>query len=216
MTAIPSFHDVRFPLAVAFGATGGPEWRSEIVALTSGMEQRNARWARSRRHFDAGSGVRSLADLAEVLAFFEARRGSLYAFRFCDPFDHVSGAYGSAPSPGDQALGTGDGTTAAFQLVKAYGSGDGVYLRTIDLPVTATVRVAVAGTEKVGGSDFTVDPMSGLVTFAAGAVPAAGAPVTAGFEFDLAARFDTDRMTASITSFRAGEIPSIPIVEVKL
>jgi len=216
MTEIRSFHDVRFPLAVAFGATGGPEWRNEIVSLTSGMEQRNARWTRSRRHFDAGSGVRSLADLAEVLAFFEARRGSLYAFRFCDPFDHVSCAYGGSPTPADQAIGTGDGATAAFQLVKAYGSGELAYRRTINLPVAGSIRVAVAGVEKAADSDFIVDQMSGIVTFQPGAIPAAGAAVTAGFEFDLAARFVADRLTASISSFRAGEIPSIPIVEVKL
>ena len=51
------FHDVRFPTGVSFGATGGPEWRNEIVPLTSGLEQRNARWAQSRRHYDAGTGI---------------------------------------------------------------------------------------------------------------------------------------------------------------
>lgn len=216
MTAIPSFHDVRFPLGVAFGATGGPEWRSEIVLLTSGLEQRNARWTGSRRHFDAGSGLRSLADLAEVLAFFEARRGSLYAFRFSDPLDHVSGAFGSTPDPADQPVGTGDGATAMFQLVKSYGSGTDAYERLIKLAVAGSVRVAVDGVEKVEGTDFTVDATSGLVTFSSGAEPAVGAAVTAGFEFDLVARFDTDRLTASVSSFKAGEIPSIPIVEVKL
>jgi uncharacterized protein (TIGR02217 family) len=55
-----AFHDVRFPVAVSFGATGGPERRVEIVALTSGREKRNLRLAHSRRHFDAGTGVRSL------------------------------------------------------------------------------------------------------------------------------------------------------------
>lgn len=216
MMEIPSFHDVRFPLGVAFGATGGPEWRNDIVSLTSGLEQRNARWARSRRHFDAGSGLRSLADLAEVLAFFEARRGSLYAFRFRDPLDHVSGAYGSVPGPVDQPIGTGDGTTQTFQLAKVYGSGGDSYTRTIGLPVAGTIRIAVAGAEMTEGADFTVDALSGVVSFAAGSVPPEGAVVTAGFEFDVAARFDTDRLTASVTSFGAGQIPSIPIVEVKL
>ena len=38
-------------------------------------------WAHSRRRYDAGLGVRSLDDLAEVLAFFEARHGRLTGFR---------------------------------------------------------------------------------------------------------------------------------------
>ena len=63
------FHEVRLPVAVSLGATGGPERRVEIVALTSGRERRNLRLAHSRRHFDAGTGVRSLADLYEIVVF---------------------------------------------------------------------------------------------------------------------------------------------------
>jgi uncharacterized protein (TIGR02217 family) len=46
--------------------------------------------------------------------------------------------------------------------------------------------------------------------------PAAGAVVTAGFEFDVPVRFDTDRISASLAGFAAGEIPSIPVVEVRV
>ena len=90
MPDFSSFHDVLFPVAVSFGATGGPERRNEIVRLTSGREHRNARFAHSRRRYDAGTGLRSVEDLYDVLAFFEARRGSLHAFRFRDPFDMKS------------------------------------------------------------------------------------------------------------------------------
>jgi uncharacterized protein (TIGR02217 family) len=90
MTDLASFHDVLFPVAISFGATGGPERRNEIVQMTSGRERRNARLFQSRRRYDAGTGVRSLEDLYDVLAFFEARRGSLHAFRFRDPFDMKS------------------------------------------------------------------------------------------------------------------------------
>lgn len=209
---IEAFHDVRFPLGVSFGATGGPEWRNEIVTLTSGMEKRNARWAHSRRHFDAGTGLRSLDDLRQVLAFFEARRGSLHAFRFRDPFD-FSSAIGSAPPVAtDQRIGVGDGATASFQLVKHYESYD----RPVTHPVAGSVLVAVNGAAMPEGEAFTVDHAAGTVTFSPDYVPAAGAIITAGFLFDVPVRFDTDRLTASIASFQAGEIPSIPIIEVKI
>ncbi len=199
-----AFHDVRFPLSVSFGSTGGPEWRNEIVTLTSGLEKRNARWAHSRRHYDAGTGLRSLDDLRAVLAFFEARRGSLHAFRFRDPFDFSSSS--AVPSPLDQTIGVGDGTAARFTLSKRYGDYD----RPITLPVEGSVVAAVGG---VAVADFTLDALSGVVTFAT--PPAPGMAVTAGFLFDVPARFDADRLSASIASFQAGEIPSIPIVEVK-
>ncbi|MBB5703704.1 uncharacterized protein (TIGR02217 family) [Ochrobactrum daejeonense] len=208
---IEAFHDVRFPLGVSFGATGGPEWRNEIVALTSGHERRNARWARSRRHFDAGTGLRSLDDLRQVLAFFEARHGSLHTFRFRDPFDFSSAVGSAPPAATDQHIGTGDGVAASFQLVKRYESHD----RIITHPVVGSVTVAVAGAALPEGEAFTVDPVTGTVTFQPDYAPASGADITAGFLFDVPVRFDTERLTASIASFQAGEIPSIPIVEVK-
>jgi uncharacterized protein (TIGR02217 family) len=205
------FHDVRFPAGVSFGATGGPEWRNEIVPLTSGFEQRNARWAQSRRHYDAGTGVRSLADLDEVMTFFEARRGSLHAFRFRDPFDHLSCRSGKKPEAGDQHLGKGDGIKGRFQLVKHYGE----YVRTITKAQGGSVRVAVNGVEKLEARDFTVELITGQIIFGNDRIPPTGARVTAGFSFDVPSRFDTDRLTISIKSFAAGEIPTIPIVEVK-
>lgn len=210
-----SFHDVRFPAAVSFGATGGPERRVEIVGLTSGRERRNLRLAHSRRHFDAGTGVRSLADLYEIVAFFEARRGSYHGFRFRDPFDMKSCAPDATPSPGDQKLGTGNGVTAAFQLVKRYGEGEDAYLRPIRKPVAGTVRVAVGGVQRASPAHFSVDHATGIVTFAPGAVPGPGVAVTAGFEFDVPARFDAERIAVSLSAFKAGQIPSIPIVEVE-
>lgn len=215
MTEFSTFHDVTFPIAVSFGATGGPERRNEIVLLTSGREKRNARFADSRRHYDAGTGLRSLEDIYEVMAFFEARRGSLHAFRFRDPFDMKSCRPGETPGPLDQAIGTGDGTAAAFQLVKTYGSGADVYRRPIAKPVAGSVRVAVAGAERAEGPDFTVDAATGVVTFQPGAIPPAGAAVTAGFVFDVPVRFDAERLEVNLAAFKAGQIPTIPLIEVK-
>lgn len=208
------FHEVRFPVDVSFGATGGPERRNEIVTLTSGSERRNLRFARSRRHFDAGTGVRSLADLYEIIAFFEARRGSFHGFRFRDPFDMKSCRPELTPAPADQAIGTGDGQRAQFQLVKRYGEGEDAYLRPIVKPVAGTVRVAVAGVERASPADFSVDHQTGLVTFAGGSIPGAGATVTAGYEFDVPSRFDAERIAISLSAFKAGQIPTIPIVEI--
>ncbi len=214
MFELASFHEVRFPLAVSFGATGGPERRNEIVSLTSGREKRNARFSQSRRYYDAGTGVRTLEDLHDVLVFFEARRGSLHAFRFRDPFDMKSCRPEQAPSPHDQLLGSGDGTTSRFKLVKRYGTGEDAYERLISKPVASTLKVAVDGVEATT-ADFSLDA-SGEIVFAPDAVPALNAEVTAGYEFDVPVRFDSERMSMSLTAFKAGQIPSIPLVEVLL
>lgn len=206
-----NFHDISFPLSIAFHSTGGPVRKTEIVTLGSGHEERNAVWAGSRRSFDVGSGVRTLDDLAAVIAFFEARRGRLYGFRFKDFTDWKSSAPGADISPLDQPIGLGDGSTAAFQLAKTYASGAGSWTRAIQKPAAGSVRVAVGGIET---ADFTCDAATGLVTLAA--APAAGASVTAGFVFDCPVRFDTDALSVNLASFAAGEIPSIPLVEILL
>jgi uncharacterized protein (TIGR02217 family) len=208
-----NFHEVRFPAPLSIGSSGGPERRTEIVTLTSGHEQRNSPWADSRRRYDAGLGVRSLDDLAEVIAFFEARHGQLYGFRWKDWTDYKSCAPSAQPAPMDQSLGSGDGALKVFPLRKVYGSGGASYARPITKPVAGTVRVAVAGVE-LAGNAFAVDAATGGVILAD--APAAGAEVSAGFEFDVPVRFDTDRISASLASLSAGEIPSIPVVEVRV
>ncbi len=216
MSELSSFHDVRFPLGVSFGATGGPERRNEIVSLTSGREKRNARFSQSRRHYDAGTGVRSLSDLHDVLAFFEARRGSLHAFRFRDPFDMKSCRPDETVSAEDQVVGTGDGERVRFALVKTYGEGEDAYQRLIARPAVETLSVAVDGVEKLSPEDWSFDFATGEVVFAPGSMPGAGEAVTAGYEFDVPVRFDTERISISLTAFKAGQIPSIPLIEVRL
>src|ERR1041385_3559591 len=83
-----SFHEILFPLDIALRSAGGPERRTEIVTFGSGREARNARWAHSRRRYDAGYGVKTLASLQAVVAFFEERRGQLHGFRWRDRLDH--------------------------------------------------------------------------------------------------------------------------------
>lgn len=206
------FLDERFPAEIAFGASGGPERRTDVVTLASGREKRNARWAHSRRRYDAGTGIRSLQDLQAVQAFFERSRGRLYGFRFMDPFDNSSAQAGAQVSPFDCMIGTGDGAATAFQLVKVYGAGANAYARDIAKPVAGSVRVAVDGVELGEGADFTLDTQTGTVTLAL--APASGVAVTAGFKFDVPVRFDTDRLEMSLTHFEAGRLPSVPLIEI--
>ncbi|NTJ41716.1 TIGR02217 family protein [Agrobacterium larrymoorei] len=208
-----AFHDVRFPLRLALGTSGGPVRRTDIVNLSNGRENRNQRWRNSRRAYDAGSGVRSVTDLYAVLEFFEARGGQLYGFRFRDPVDFRSGPPFKVPTAMDQRIGTGDGVTAAFQLVKTYADAGGGWTRTVAKPVEGSVLVSVNGAV-VAPANFGVDHATGIVTFRTGHIPTGGAVIRTGFEFDVPVRFDVDRIDVSLSAFEAGRIPSIPLVEI--
>jgi uncharacterized protein (TIGR02217 family) len=210
------FHETRFPTAISRGAHGGPERRTDVVVLGSGFEERNARWANSRRAWNAGYGVKSLDDLHAVIAFFEERRGRLYGFRWKDHADFKSCPPEQTPTALDQQIGIGDGSTATFQLTKRYGSAFAPWDRDIKKPVAGSVLVAVAGAPQALGTDFTADTTAGLVTFLPGHIPPADATITAGFAFDVPARFDTDKLELDLSGFRHGAIPSIPIVEIRL
>jgi uncharacterized protein (TIGR02217 family) len=208
-----NFHEVRFPVSLSFGSIGGPERRTDVVTLANGFEERNTPWAHSRRRYDAGLGMRSLDDIEQLIAFFEARRGQMYGFRWKDWSDYRSARASRDLSALDQPLGAGDGSSTTFQLAKTYASGEFSYRRPIAKPVAGSVRVAVAGAElTVAG--FAVDNTTGVVTLAD--APGDGAEVTAGFEFDVPVRFDAEQIQTSVASFKAGDVPNVPIVEVRV
>jgi uncharacterized protein (TIGR02217 family) len=209
-----AFHEIRFPANLSFGSVGGPERRTEIVALANGFEERNTPWAHSRRRYDAGVGLRSLNDVEMLIAFFEARAGQLHGFRWKDWSDYKSCAPLAAPGPEDQLIGTGDGVTTVFQLQKTYVSGLQSYTRPIRKPVAGTVVVAVAEDPKIEGLEFTVNVDTGEVIFTL--APDLGTRISAGFEFDVPARFDTDSIQTSVASFQAGDVPTVPVVEIRL
>jgi uncharacterized protein (TIGR02217 family) len=208
------FHEVRFPASLSFGSLGGPERRTDVVTLASGFEERNTPWAHSRRRYDAGFGLRSMDDIDLLIAFFEARRGQMYGFRWKDWSDFKSSKPSVAAQPTDQELGLGDGLSRDFQLVKAYRSGAADYLRPIAKPVAGSLRVALDGAEVAVEADYNVDLATGVVSFVV--APDLGVQVTAGFEFDVPVRFDTDRIQTSVATFEAGEVPDVPVVELRV
>jgi uncharacterized protein (TIGR02217 family) len=208
------FHEVRFPASLSFGSLGGPERRTDIVTLANGHEERNTPWADARRRYDAGVGLRSLDDIALLLAFFEARRGQVHGFRWKDWADFKSCVPSDEVDFRDQVLGRGDGITTEFALTKTYVSGEERYVRPIAKPVAGSVKIGVADAEQFENVHFTLDTTRGVVSLVQ--PPGPDDLVTAGFEFDVPVRFDTDRISTSVASFQAGDVPNVPVVEVRV
>ena len=206
---VQAFDTVDFPLAIGREATVVTEFSTQIVGSPSGHEQRASEWADARMRYDAGPGVRSETDVRVLADFFRARRGAARAFRFRDPFDCSSASDGGLPAAGDQLLGTGDGVRRQFALVKQYGGGDAEQQRRIRLPVAGSVRVSVDGLETAA---FVVTDAGEILLDAA---PGIGVAVRAGFVFDVPVRFADDRLEVSRATFMAGEMASVPLIEVR-
>ncbi|WP_133364609.1 DUF2460 domain-containing protein [Qipengyuania sediminis] len=203
--AMNAFDDVSYPLALGRDVQVSPEFSTGVAVTASGHERRNALWADARLRFDVGPGIRSEAELSTLIAFFRARHGPATGFRLRDPFDFSSNAMTGAPAMTDQAIGTGDGHRASFQLVKRYGE----QLRTITRPDPDSIRVSVAGATASGWSHAG----QGRIVFET--APPAGAAIRAGFLFDVPVRFAEDRLDVSGVNFAAGEAPSVPLVEIR-
>lgn len=209
-----NFHEIQFPANLSFGALGGPQRRVDVVTLANGYEERNTPWAHSRRVYDAGLGLRSLDDVEAVIAFYEARYGQMFGFRWKDWSDYKSAIPSAEIDRGDQQIALGDGVTTQFQLVKTYRSGGHIYARPITKPVAGSVIVAVEQDDKKESVDYTIDDSTGLITFFD--APDPDTRVFAGYEFDVPVRFDSDSLLTNIASFHAGQVPDIPVREVRV
>lgn len=207
-----AFHEVEFPRGISFGSRGGPRRKTVIATSGSGFEARNSQWADSRREYNAGYGVKSLDQLYAVIDFFEERRGQLHGFRWYDKTDFKSCSPEQTVAFDDQVIGTGDGVERSFQLSKQYGSIYDPYTRTIRKPIAGTTVVGLGTSQQLSG--WSVDNSTGIVTF--DTAPGNGVTVTAGFEFNVPVRFNTDYLEVDIEAFMAGSIPDIPIIEVRI
>jgi uncharacterized protein (TIGR02217 family) len=161
--------------------------------------------------------VKSIDQLTELMQFFISRKGRLQAFRFSDPFDYKSCALNEIPRSTDQIIGQGDGSQTIFQLTKTYQDETinsirpiTKPIRPITKPILDSVLIAVNG-ELLSPSEFSVDALSGRVTFIS--APEAGTIISAGFEFDCVVRFDTDQLDMTLEDFGAGQLRSLPLVE---
>jgi len=197
------FAEVQFPQDISYGSSGGPEYATDIVISQSGYEQRNVGWEQARARYNVAHGVKTKTQLDALIAFFRARKGRAYGFRFKDWTDYQATG---------ETIGAGDGSTTQFQLVKRYVSGSVSETRTIKKPVSGTVQIYANGTVQTSG--VSTDTATGLVTFTA--APASGVVISASYQFDVPVRFDADRLSATLEAYGIQSWLDIPLVEVRV
>jgi uncharacterized protein (TIGR02217 family) len=197
-----SFHDVRFPDDIAYGSSGGPEYATDIVMTDAGFEKRNIAWSQARARYNVAHGIKTAVQLDILIAFFRARKGRAYGFRFKDWLDYRLN---------NQLLGEGDGATTDFALVKHYASGDVTETRPITRPVLASLQIFKNGVQQLSGVSIIVG--EGIVRFSS--PPSAGVEVRVTGEFDVPVRFDTDRLSATQDAYGVHSWLDIPLVEIR-
>lgn len=198
-----AFIETRFPIDIAYGSTGGPEYSTDVVITQSGYEQRNSNWSQARASYNVAHGVKTQSQLDALIAFFRARKGRADGFRFKDWADYQATG---------QNIGTGNGTATIFQLKKNYTSGSVTESRIITKPVAGTIAIYKDAVLQSG--TYTANTTNGQITFTV--PPANGVVVTADFQFDVPVRFDTDRLSASLDEYGVQSWRNIPIIEIRV
>lgn len=198
-----AFIETRFPTDISFGSAGGPEYSTDIVITQGGHEQRNINWSAARARYNVAYGVRTQEQLNTLITFFRARKGRADGFRFKDWTDYqVIG----------ELVGTGDGSTTQFQMIKTYVNGSITDTRTITKPVSGSISLYLDGVLQMTG--YSVSTTTGIITFST--APSGDVAITATFDFDVPVRFDTDRLSASLDSYGLGSVQDIPLVEIRV
>ena len=161
-------------------------WSDDLQEAVSGKETAIARWTYPRWEWSLSySVIRTFtvtSELKTFLSFALKRQGRPGTFLYQDQDDNT--AVG-------QIIGTGDGATRTFQLVRAFG-GVGGFVEPIWAPQTVSA-VYVNGAAVTGWSvQHWEETAPGLITLAS--APAAGAVVTADFTYYFPVRFTESRL----------------------
>lgn len=213
-----AFHEILFPETISYGSSGGPKFKTTIFTADSGYEQRNIDWSNQRAEYDVSHGIKNQSDMDILTAFFYARRGRAYGFRFKDWNDYSITA---------QQIATGDGATTVFQIVKTYRSAQtesgetDIYTRKLTkiawntlAGVTVGGVVVTQSADPITGQKWTLDVNTGLITFQN--APANGAAIIIGTaQFHVPVRFDTDHLDVTQEFWNTASWPNIALIEVR-
>lgn len=216
-----SFHDIDFPSGAVWGSLSGMEHNVGVYRSDSGADVRVNYWDGPIHHYNIRYALKSYSQIREIYEFCRAREGSTHSFRFKDWLDYSSNPLCRpdnyvAPDNEDQAIGLGDNTTKDFYLVKTYEvGGPNPRIRNILLPIASSVVVALDGVNQASGWSLITSPgQKPIIRFTS--APGFGVQITAGYEFDVHARFGEDASRAleiSLDEFGSGSISNDVMID---
>lgn len=204
-----AFDNLEFSLGpTRFSAT--IEYNTTIIIMDNGAEARNVNWDDARLKFDAGTAIKSTADLLTLIKFFRARKGAGRGFLVKDWTDYKATG---------EAIGTRTGTGAqTFQLKKTYTDAGNSDVREIYKPKSGTVVIYANGSALTFGTHYTIDYTTGVLTILAGQVTA-GHVLTWDGEFYVPCRFASDELRADLILYRLteglGQMPQVLLIETR-
>ena len=221
-----AFIDERLPVNIERNSDYGLGFKTTILELESGFEQRNKDWSVVKGKGDVGYSIQNADNLKTVRDHHMVMNGRFNTYPFKDWFDYTIGDPADALAT-KQLIALGDDATVTFQLFKNYSFGVGSYNREVNLPILTTVRAWQDTSELTrvasgpAAGEFSITRPGGVITtgdvFAStgGSGPGGEEVLSVVCEYDNLVRYDIDRLLAQLEWEQAGAIPDISIMEVR-
>lgn len=219
------FRDVPLPTGVrGFPTTSAPRFNVDLVEVASGDESANELWSYALHTFKLPDAIRDQTTFEALRSQWYIMGGPARLFPFTDPLDFSSVPQicaGEAPAIAatDVLIGVGNGVQVRFQLRKSYTREGFTYYRPIQLPVVASVLVAIDGVDPAsapgGPFVYTVEREGGALVFTT-PIPN-GRVVTAGFNFEVPVRFESNDQFSGVTkAFQLSGFSDLTLLEKRL
>lgn len=203
-----AFHDVSMPEGIARGFGAVPTFSRTIVThKNSPVEKINLDDDTARRLFDLRYPL-SRDKYEEVIEFWFPKK-SIHSFRVKDFSDYKLGDHETGVF---KAIDSGDGAEVNFQIYKRRSSGGFNHDDVLTKIVAGTLRVKDNGVEVFDPADWSVNLITGIITFAV--APLNLNVITVACEFDRVVRFLEASLPLEILHSDLGEVTSLPLIEV--
>lgn len=229
-----SIHNAAFfPDPISYGFSAASRFRTSVLVDFAGNEQRNQEWNQARLVFTGEEALKDKTHFEALKAFFMARRGRAFGFRFRDWFDYKAvnepvvrlDGLGNPIVSGGDLVSTGNGSATVFQLYKKYASGGKNFFREITRPrapadytaseidpVAQAFQIRINSVVQTETTHYTINRSTGRVTFVS--PPGNGLAVDWSGTFDVPCRFGTDELETSFEDFDSRVTP-FDIVEIR-
>jgi uncharacterized protein (TIGR02217 family) len=195
-----NFINIRFPVDISYGSSGGPEYNTDLIITTTGYEHRYDQWSKPRLRFNVAAGIKNRPQVAELLSFFHLCKGRFYGFKYKDWSDFRL--------QNESLKSVGNNT---YQIVKNYKWQDRlINTRDITQPVVETIKL-YNGLKQLNVEEYDIDANKGLITLHKDTTY----DIKITCDFDIPARFDIDYLPITLESYNSFFMPEIPIIEIK-
>ncbi len=187
-----TFSNQLFPIDISYGASGGPEYATDVVVMKSGKEQRNCNYQRPRYRYNVAHGIKTKEQLDQLISFFRNHKGQAIGFCFKDWLDYEAKMQPLKPI-----------AAKTYQLVKHYAQDE----RLISKPVKNSVELYLHE-KKI--KNYQVDYQMGIISLD----KEVSEVIYADFEFYVPVRFASDKLSANMDNYGSYSWLDISLIEV--